>query len=233
MNDGVEETFSRARKEGRRALLEPEAEKVCANYGIPVADSWVTRTSEEASRKARELGFPVVLKIISPDIIHKTDAGGVLAGIKDQDELKRGFEAIIANARNRVPSSAILGVLIQRMVPPGIEVIVGGFRDPQFGPTLMFGTGGIFAEVFKDAVFSLAPLEESDAYYMIHSIKAYPLLRGYRNMPRVDEKAIVDILLKASRLISDHPEIDQMDLNPVIADHQKATVVDARIIMRS
>ena len=233
LGNRVQEILSNAMKEGRRALLEPEAERVCASYGIPVADSHVTKTVEEASRKAEELGFPVVLKIMSPDIVHKTEVGGVSAGIKDQNELREGFGKIVANTRNRMPKATIVGVLVQHMIPEGVEVMVGGLRDPQFGPALTFGMGGIFSEIFKDATFSLAPIEESDAYYMIRSIKAYPILGGYRNVPKADESAIVDILLKASLMISQRWEIDQMDLNPIIVRQQGATAVDARILLRS
>jgi acyl-CoA synthetase (NDP forming) len=230
MHENIQEILSKARKEGRRALLEPEAEKICGYSGIPVPKSFVATADEEAAAKAEELGFPAVLKIVSPDITHKTEAGGVLVGLRDRDEVKRGFQDIIANAKNYKPDAGILGVLVQRMVPEGIEVIVGGLRDPQFGATVMFGMGGILVEIFKDIVFDLAPLEKPDAYDMVRSIKAYPLLKGYRNMQRADEDAIVDILLKASWLISEYSEIDQMDLNPIRVWEKGATVVDARIL---
>jgi acyl-CoA synthetase (NDP forming) len=230
MHDSIQEILSKVMKEGRRALLEPEAEKICAHCGIPVPKSLVATTGEEAAAKAEDLGFPAVLKILSPDILHKTEAGGVLVGLQDRDEVKRGYQDIIAKAKKYKPDANILGVLVQRMVPEGIEVIVGGLRDPQFGATVMFGVGGVLVEMFNDVVFDLAPLEKSDAYDMVHSIKAYPLLRGYRNMPRADEDAIVDILLKASRLISEYSEIDQMDLNPTRVWEKGATVVDARIL---
>jgi len=233
MNEDVEEILSRVKKDGRRVLLEPEAEKVCAHYGIPVAESYVTTSGEEASRKAKDLGFPVVMKIVSPHISHKTEARGVLVGIQDQDESKTGFETIVANARRFRPDGTIIGVLVQRMIPAGVEVMVGGLRDPIFGPTLLFGMGGIFTEILKDAVFNLAPLEEPDGYYMVRSVKAYPLLSGYRNMPKADEKAIVDILLKASRIICDRSEIEQMDLNPIIVSDKGAIAVDVRIVLHS
>ena len=193
--------------------------------------SCVVTTVKDACKIGQELGFPLVLKIISPDIIHKTEAGAVLVGLQDQEQLKKGFEKILANARAHVADAAITGVLVQRMVPKGVEVIVGGFRDPQFGPTVLFGLGGIFVEIFEDTSFRLVPLEESEAYSMIRSIKAYPMLRGYRNMPRADEGALVDILLRTSRLILEHPEIDQIDLNPVMSNEKGATAVDARILL--
>ncbi len=129
MSDSIQEIFSKAMKEGRRVLLEPEAERVCASYGIPVAESYVTTTIEEASRKAEILGFPVVLKIVSPDIIHKTEVGGALAGIEDQNELREGYRRIVTYVRNRMPGATILGVLVQRMIPKGVEVMVGSSSE--------------------------------------------------------------------------------------------------------
>jgi acyl-CoA synthetase (NDP forming) len=230
MHENIQQILTKARKEGRRALLEPEAEKICASCGIPVPKSFVATSVEEAATRAEELGFPAVLKIVSPDILHKTEAGAVLVGLRDRDEVKRGFQEIIAKAKNYKPEAGILGVLVQRVVPEGTEVIVGGLRDPQFGATVMFGMGGILVEILKDIVFDLAPLEKTDAYDMVRSIKTYPLLKGYRNMQRADEDAIADILLKASRLISEYSEIDQMDLNPIRVWEKGATVVDARIV---
>lgn len=228
----VGEILSKAREEGRTALLTPETENICTYYGIPIANSYVATSKEEASKKAEELGFPVALKVLSPQILHKTDAGGVLVGIQNEDELGKGFEKISDNAKRYSPNATILGVLVQRMVRPGIEVMVGGMRDPQFGPTILFGVGGIFTEILKDAVFGIVPLDEAEAYRMIRSIKAYPLLTGYRNLPKVNEKSIVEIMLRASQLLSDYPEIDQMDLNPTVVNDEGSIVVDARILLR-
>jgi acyl-CoA synthetase (NDP forming) len=228
----VGEILSKVREEGRTALLTPEAESICASYGIPIVTSYVVATKGEACRKAEELGFPVALKVLSSQILHKTDAGGVLVGIRNEDELEKGFEKIIDNAEHYSPNATILGVLVQRMVRPGIEVMVGGLRDPQFGPTILFGVGGIFTELLKDATFGILPLDEAEAYRMIRSIKAYPLLTGYRNLPKANEKSIVDIMLKASKLLSDYTEIDQMDLNPTVVNEDGAIVVDARILLR-
>jgi acetyl-CoA synthetase (ADP-forming) len=228
----VGEILSKAREEGRTALLTPEAEDICASYGIPIANSYIVTTKVEASKRAGELGFPVALKVLSPQILHKADAGGVLVGIQNEDELGEGFEKIADNTRHYSPNATILGVLVQRMVRPGVEVMVGGMRDPQFGPTILFGVGGIFTEILKDAVFGIIPLDEAEAYRMIRSIKAYPLLTGYRNLPRANEKSIVDIMLRASQLLSDYPEIDQMDLNPTVVNEDGSIVVDARILLR-
>jgi acyl-CoA synthetase (NDP forming) len=227
----VEEIFAKARKEGRYVLFETEAESICRHHGIPLPESRLSTTAEEARRDAQELGFPVVLKVISPDILHKTEAGGVLVGLQESDEVVKGFEKIIANAKKYRSDANVLGILVQRMVPAGIEVIVGAFRDMQFGTAVLFGIGGIFAEIFKDVIFSLAPLGNLEASRMVRSIKAYSLLKGYRNMPAADERAIVDILLKTSEMMTAHLEIDQIDLNPIVAGELGATAVDVRILL--
>jgi acyl-CoA synthetase (NDP forming) len=227
----VEEIFAKARKEGRYVLFETEAESICRRHGIPLPESRLSTTAEEARKHAEELGFPVVLKVISPDILHKTEAGGVLVGLQESDEVVKGFEKIIANAKKYRSDANVLGILVQRMVPAGIEVIVGAFRDMQFGTAVLFGIGGIFAEIFKDVIFSLAPLGNLEASRMVRSIKAYSLLKGYRNMPAADERAIVDILLKTSEMMTAHLEIDQIDLNPIVAGELGATAVDVRILL--
>jgi acyl-CoA synthetase (NDP forming) len=155
-----------------------------------------------------------------------------LVGIQNMDELRSGFEKISMNAKRYSPNAKILGILVQHMAPPGVEVMVGGLRDPQFGPTVLFGVGGIFTEIFKDVVFGVVPLDEGEAYRMIRSIKAYPMLTGFRNLPKANEKSIVDIMLGASQLFSNHPAVDQMDLNPTVVNAEGSVVVDARILLR-
>jgi len=226
------ELIKRADEEGRRHLLEPEAKAICAEYGIPVPEGRVARTPEEAVRIAEEIGYPVVLKIVSPDVLHKSDVGGVLLNVLDADGVREGFKRIIDTVRAHVPDARVLGVLVEEMAPKGItEVIVGAIKDPQFGPTLMFGLGGIFVEVLKDVSFRVAPIDERDAYEMISEIRAYPILKGYRGQPPADVDTIARILLSASRLVMDHPEIKEMDLNPIIVYEKGAKTVDARIIL--
>jgi acyl-CoA synthetase (NDP forming) len=227
----VQEILSKAVLAGRHTLLDPEAASICSYSGITVPELRVATTVNDACTISQELGFPLVLKIISPEIIHKTEAGAVQVNIQDREQLKKGFEKTLASARAHVPNATITGVLIQRMARKGVEVIVGGFRDPQFGPTVLFGLGGVFVEIFKDVVFRLAPVDESEAYSMVRSLQAYPILCGYRDMPRADESALVDILLKTSRLMSEHPEIDQIDLNPIISSEKETIAVDARILL--
>ena len=152
----------KARRDGRHLLLENEAESVCTYYGIRLPKSQMSKTAKEAGESAKKLGFPVVLKIVSPNILHKTEAGGVLVGLQDSDEVKKAFGKIIANAKKYKTGTKILGVLVQRMVPAGTEVIVGAFRDQQFGTAVLFGLGGVFVEIFKDVIFGLAPLSRSN-----------------------------------------------------------------------
>jgi len=225
------DVFSQARKEGRSYLLEPEAKMVCMEHGIPVTRFKVALTSEEAVKFAEGIGYPVVLKIVSPDILHKFDVGGVILNLKSSSEVKDAYESVFKNVKRRKPDAKIVGVLVQEMAPQSTEVIVGATKDPQFGPTLMFGLGGIFVEVLKDVTFRIAPITESDAREMITEVKAYPILKGYRGQPPADVDAIVNILLNTSKLVMDHHEIKELDLNPIMVYEKGAKTVDARIIL--
>jgi len=227
----VEKIIAQARNEGRTALLEPEAKAVCMAYGIPVTKFSVAKTEVEAAALADEIGFPVVLKVVSPDIIHKSDAGGVIIGLRNKAETIDAYCRILENAKKYKANAKIVGVLVQEMAPSSTEVIVGAVKDPQFGQTLMFGVGGIFVELEKDVTFRVAPISEQDALEMVTGVKAFPLLKGFRNSPAVDIQAIVCILLCTSKLVMDHPEIKELDLNPVLAYARGAKTVDARIIL--
>lgn len=223
--------MSQACKEGRKSLLETEAKTVCMEYDIPVTKFELARTEEEAVKFASTIGFPTVLKIVSPDIIHKSDVGGVIVGLKNADEVRRGYKEILQNVKKHNPKAKIVGVLVQEMAPPSTEIIVGAIKDPQFGPAVMFGLGGVFVEVLKDVTFRIAPITEDDAREMISEVKAYPLLKGYRGTPPADIDAIAEILLNTARLVTDHLEIKELDLNPVIVYEKGAKTVDARIIL--
>ncbi len=220
-----------AKSERRAALLEPEAKAICVEYGIPVTKFKVASSEGEASAFAGEIGFPIVLKIVSPDIIHKSDAGGVLINLKNATEVTTGYRKIMENAKNYKPDAKIVGILVQEMAPQSIETIVGAIKDPQFGQTIMFGLGGIFVELLKDVNFRIAPLTSDDAKEMITQLKAYPLLKGFRNTPPADINALVNILCNISRLVMEHPEIKELDLNPIMAYPSGAKTVDARIIL--
>jgi acyl-CoA synthetase (NDP forming) len=223
--------FMEAYKEGRKYLLEPEAKTVCIEYEIPVTKFKVAKNEAESVKFAEEIGYPVVLKIVSPDIIHKSDVGGVIVNLKDAKEVRNACKQILENVRKRNAKAKIVGVLVQEMAPSSTEVIVGAIKDPQFGPSLMFGLGGIFVEVLKDVTFRVAPITEDEAREMITEVKAYPLLRGYRNIPPADVDAIIKILLNTSRLVMKHQEIKELDLNPIIVYEKGAKTVDARIIL--
>ena len=226
------EIIERAYSEGRKHLLEPEAKAICAEYGIPVPRGRVAKTPDEAVQIAEEIGYPVVLKIVSPDVLHKSDVGGVLLNVLDADGVREGYKRILDTVLSHVPKARVVGVLVEEMAPKGVaEVIVGAIKDPQFGQTLMFGLGGVFVEILKDVTFRIAPIEERDAYEMIREIKAYPILKGYRGQPPADVDAIARILLSASKLVMDFPQIKEMDLNPIIVYEKGAKTVDARIIL--
>jgi len=227
----LSEILAQALKEGRKFLLEHEAKAICQKYGIPVTKFKVASSVGDAVKFAEEIGYPVVLKIVSPDIIHKFDVGGVMLNLKSAEEVKNAYNQIVENVRKYKPNARILGVNVQEMAPPSTEVIVGAIKDPQFGPTIMFGLGGIFVEVLKDVTFRIAPITEEDAKEMISEIKAYPILRGFRGAPPADIEAITKILVNTSKLVMEHQEIKELDLNPIMVYKSGAKTVDARIIL--
>ncbi|MFQ5711574.1 MAG: acetate--CoA ligase family protein [Candidatus Geothermarchaeales archaeon] len=216
--------------EGRRLLLEHESKAVLRSYDIPTTSERLFKSADEAIR-SREIEFPVALKICSPTIVHKSDVGGVKLNIKNPDELRTSFEEIMSNVTSNFPKADIRGILVQNMVSPGREVIVGVSRDSTFGPVVMFGLGGIFVEVLHDVSFGLPPISKKDALEMIEEIKGYPILKGVRGEKPVDIEILTEILEKVSMMATDLEEIVEMDLNPIIVHEKGATVVDARIIL--
>ena len=231
LTEKVSKLFEGAREEGRKFLLEPEAKTICMEYGIPVTKFRVAKTAEEAVKFAEEIGYPTVLKIVSPDVIHKFDVGGVVLDLKSAKDIRNAYKRILESVKKHKPKAKIRGILVQEMAPSSTEVIVGSTKDPQFGPALMFGLGGIFVEVLKDVTFRIAPITEQDAREMITEVKAYPILKGYRGQPPADIDSIVKILLSTSRLVMDHQEIKELDLNPIMVYKKGAKTVDARIIL--
>ncbi|MEM2102878.1 MAG: acetate--CoA ligase family protein [Candidatus Bathyarchaeia archaeon] len=227
----ISEIFAQARKEQRKNLLETEAKTVCMEYGIPVTKFTIAKNEDDAVKFAEKIGFPVVMKIVSPDVVHKFDVGGVIVGIDTPQEARKAYKTILQNVKKHNPKARIVGVVVQEMAPSSTEVIVGALKDPQFGQTLMFGLGGIFVEILKDVTFKIAPITEQEAKEMITEVKAYPLLQGYRGQPPADIKAIIKILLATSKLVMDHPEIKELDLNPIMVYEKGAKTVDARIIL--
>jgi acetate---CoA ligase (ADP-forming) subunit beta len=223
--------INQAKKENRKTLLETEAKTICTEYGITVTKFKLAKTEQEATANGSEIGYPVVLKIVSPDIVHKSDAGGVMVNIKTPAEVATAYNKILENAKKYKADAQIVGVLVQEMAPQSTEVIVGAIKDAQFGPTVMFGLGGVFVEILKDVSFRIAPISVDDAKEMITELKAYPLLNGYRNTPPTDIDALVSILCCVSKLVLENPEIKELDLNPILAYQKGAKTVDARIIL--
>jgi len=224
----VNEIISLAAASGRNLLFEDEAGALLETAGIPVNRCRVARDEEEAVRIAVETGFPVVLKVRSPAIVHKTEAGGVCLNLLDEEAVRRAYREIMEKAR-LVDQEA--QVTVQPMAVPGVEVLIGMTTDPQFGQVIAFGLGGTFVEVLGDITFRLVPLLEKDAKDMIDSIKGSVILKGYRGSMPVDTAALIDIILKVSRLVENNPQIKEIDLNPVLAYPEGALIIDARIVI--
>ena len=218
-------------KKEKRSLLETEAKELLKEYGIPVPDFKLIKSEDEIAGLAKEINFPIVMKIVSPDIIHKTDAGGVKVDIKDEEEAMAAYQGIISKAKKYNKNAKISGVIVYSMVPQGTEIIIGMMKDPHFGPVIMFGLGGIFVEVLKDISFRILPIEERDAGEIINEIKGYKILKGTRGEASKDIKAIKILLMKISKLTMENPEIKEIDLNPVFVFERGLQVVDARMIL--
>jgi acetyltransferase len=226
-------TILNARRTGRTQLGETEAREVIAAYGFRLPQNILARTVDEAVTTAERIGFPVALKIVSPDILHKTDVGGVRLNLADAEAVAQGFSGIDATVRRIFPHAAIHGIAVQEMVVGGKEVILGMTRDPQFGPLLMFGLGGIYVEVLKDVAFRVAPIGPDEAEAMIREIRSFPLLGGVRGEKPSDLRAIVESLGRLSQLCVDFPEILELDVNPLLVKPagSGAVAIDARLAL--
>jgi acyl-CoA synthetase (NDP forming) len=223
--------IDQARRQGRTLLSEVEAKQLLAGAGITVVEAKLAANRDEAVALAGELGYPVALKVVSAQIAHKSDVGGVKLGLTSADEVGAAYDAILQSARTAAPDATIDGVSVQRMAEPGIEVIAGMTTDPQFGPVLMFGLGGVLVEVLKDVAFRIVPIAPRDARQMVREIKGFPVLQGYRGQAPADLDALEQLLLKLSAFIEAHPELAELDLNPVFAYAKGAVAVDARIVL--
>jgi acyl-CoA synthetase (NDP forming) len=212
-------------------LTEVKSKELLRKAGIPVVETKLSRSKKEAISISKEMGFPVVLKISSPDVIHKSDSGGVKLGLANATQVGRAYNEIISSVTQAYTKAQIEGVSVQPMAPPGVEVIVGMSKDPQFGPVLMFGLGGILVEVLKDVSFRIVPVTERDAREMIREIKGYPVLEGYRGQKPASIPALEKLLVKVSNFVEKNPQIKELDLNPIFAYPDKAVAVDARIIL--
>ncbi len=227
----LSQVVEEARSQGRTVLTEIESKQVLEQAGMPVAGAQLARDAKEAAKAAQSLGFPVVLKIVSPDVTHKSDVGGVKVGLQSAAEVQAAFSEIVASVKKHQPEARIEGVAVQKMAPQGIEVIVGMSKDPQFGPVLMFGLGGILVEVLRDVAFRIVPLEPRDARQMVREIKGFPVLQGVRGQDPADVEALEKLLLQLSEFVEAHPEIEELDLNPVFAYKDGCLAVDARIVI--
>ncbi|MDE1890128.1 MAG: acetate--CoA ligase family protein [Planctomycetota bacterium] len=216
----------------RFELLEPEPKELIEIFGIPTTRRTVATSPADAVKAATAIGYPVVLKIVSPDVSHKTDVGGVKVGINSDEGVRVAYEEIIGNVKKRQPDARINGILVEEMAKASTEVIVGGLRDPQFGPAVMFGLGGIFVEVFKDVSFRIAPIEEHEALDMINEVKGAKILKGFRNTEALDISTLAQTIMHVSDMMVSIEEIKEIDLNPVIVYPQGLKSVDARVIIR-
>jgi acyl-CoA synthetase (NDP forming) len=218
-------------KTAEKRITEFEAKKILARHGIPVTREFLAKNPREAKKFAERIGYPVALKIQSPDILHKTDAGGVILNLSNGDDVAKGFGKIIGNAKKYKRDAKILGVLVQEMVAEGHQCIIGSKKDPQFGPVIMFGLGGIFVEVLKDVSFRIIPINRKDAKEMISEIKGYVILKGARGQKPVNFAALENALLRVSGMVWKDKKLEELDINPLFVGPKGVKAADARIIM--
>ena len=223
--------FEIVKGENLKVLTVYESKKLLEKDGFPVNKFELARTKEEAIQIAQKLGFPLVAKVVSAEIIHKTDIGGIVVGLRDSTEVAEAYDQITAAAHEKASRAKVDGILLEQMVSDGIEIIIGSTIDPVFGRIIMFGLGGVFVEVLEDVSFRLIPLTRYDATEMIEEIKAAKVLEGFRGRPPTDKKAIIDLILQTADFLEAHEEISEFDLNPVFALHDGVRIVDARIIL--
>ncbi len=226
-----EEILDRARKQGRAILTEIESKQLLKEAGISITETKLATSMKEAMALSKGFGFPVVLKVASPDVTHKSDAGGVKTGLMNAAQVGKAYKEIMTSVKQKQPQARIEGVSVQPMERAGVEVIIGMSKDPQFGPVLMFGLGGILVEVLKDVSFRIVPLNRRDAREMIKEIKGYPILEGYRGQEPANVPFLEEMLLKVSNFVERNPEIKELDLNPIFAYRDGAVAVDARVVL--
>ena len=227
----VRKLLDAVKAQGRTSLTAPEGKQVCDAYGITVPQEGTASSAAEASKMAAGMGFPVVMKIVSPDILHKTEAGGVIVGVMNADEASKAYDTILKSAAAYKADAKVVGVQVQQMIKGGQEVIVGAVTDPSFGKLVAFGLGGVLVEVLKDITFRLAPATQSDALSMLDGIQAAEMLKGVRGSDPVNREALAKLIVGVSQLVSDFPEISEMDLNPVFASKSGAIAADVRIVV--
>ncbi len=214
-----------------RVLNEVESKAMLKAAGIPVVETRFARTKAEAVAVSRQIGFPVVLKIMSPDVVHKSDSGGVKLGVETAAGVERAISEMRASVKAKQPDAKIEGVSVQAMARKGVEVIIGMSKDPQFGPVIMFGLGGVLVELLKDVSFRIVPVRKVDAAEMIREIKGFPMLQGFRGAEPADLDALEDLIVKVSDFVEKNPQVKELDLNPVFAYSDGAVAVDARVVV--
>src|SRR4030081_2116283 len=229
--DAVRKILDLVKADKRTSLTAPEGKLVCDAYGIPVPKEGVAKSAGEAAKIATDMGFPVVMKIVSPDILHKTEAGGVMVGVKTAADVEKNYATILANAKKYKSDAKIEGIQVQQMLAGGTEVIVGSITDGSFGKLVAFGLGGVLVEVLKDVTFRLAPATKQDALSMLDGIQAHDMLKGVRGGDPVSRDALADVIVKGSKALTDFPEISEMDLNPVLATKSDAIAAGVRIVV--
>src|SRR3954449_3138082 len=229
--DAVRKVLDQVKADKRTSLTAPEGKLVCDAYGIAVPKEGVAKSAGEAGKMAASMGFPVVMKIVSPDILHKTEAGGVVVGLKTAEDAEKAYATILANAKKYKADAKIEGIQVQQMLAGGTEVIIGSITDGSFGKLVAFGLGGVLVEVLKDITFRLAPATKDDALSMLDGIQAHDMLKGVRGGDPVSREALADIIIKVSQLVSDFPEIVELDLNPVFANKKDAIAADVCIVV--
>jgi acetate---CoA ligase (ADP-forming) len=231
----VRATLDEALGQGRLTIGDAESRSILTAYGLVIPDSQLAATPEEAVSAADRMGYPVVMKIASPDILHKTDVGGVRVGLERPADVRDAFDLITYRAQRYVPEARLWGCLVQKMVPAGLEVLIGMKRDPQFGPLITFGLGGIHVEILRDVAFRIAPISRMEALAMLSEIRARALLDGVRGTPPVDQTALVDAILRVGQLVTDFPEIEELDINPFMIYEQDrgGIAIDMRLVLRA
>ena len=228
MDSKTDETYHKPAK----FLNESESKQILKHAGLTVTEPILAKSCSEIVSAAQSLGYPVVLKVVSEDIIHKSDSGGVVTSLMNSESVGQAFNSIIATIKQNHPGAVIDGISVQPQAPAGVEVIIGMTRDPQFGPAIMFGLGGVLVEIFNDVSIRIAPLTRGDTADMIRELKGYKLLQGYRGKPKVDTDILEDWLLKVSELAMNNPRMMELDINPVFAYAKGAIAVDARILLK-
>ncbi len=225
----LSQLMDQMKKEKRSQLTELEAKQVLAEAGIPVTETKFAADKKQAVSISKKIGFPVAIKIVSSEITHKSDAGGVMLGLENSTQVARAYEEMLASVKKKFPQAKIEGVSVQKMAPRGVEIIIGMSKDPQFGPVVMFGLGGVLVEVLKDVSFRIVPVSRGDAREMMESIKGYPILKGYRGQEPVDVPFLEELIVKVSEFAEKNPGVAELDLNPIFAYGKGAIAVDARI----